>query len=210
MVETRSQRTKYDDSISSSPEPLESNNGQRLSPKAACNAGVGPCGPITPSKVTKKCAPNSKSSKNKGDRLRQAFANHPQIVRQAFIRLPPPIPNVRSNADYTEVFLCHAKVYVFADEKDVQPLRILALEELRAALSVFTLHEARMGDIMALVSYAYENTYYAGDKLRALLGEYMTLEASKLMRNESFKALILEHGGALYDDFMSYLAQRLE
>lgn len=56
--------------------------------------------------------------------LREAFVTQRRDSR-CLSRLP--IPRVRANMgrgeDYTEVFLGHARVYVFADKFDIQPLK---------------------------------------------------------------------------------------
>ena len=54
-----------------------------------------------------------------------------------------PRPNKTANENYTEVFLCHARLYVFADKYDIQPLKVLTFEELHAVLAVFTLYQER-------------------------------------------------------------------
>ena len=85
----------------------------------------------------------------------------------------------------------------------------LALEELHAALVVFILHDDRVGDIIALVEYAFMNTSGADDPLRELIGEYMALEAGKLANSAEFNAFVLQEGGQIYGEWMKRLAPRI-
>ena len=169
-------------------------------------------------KLPSKPCPMSRASKFTSSRvtkpkktlkLREQFASKSSLSRPSVMAQPKPTSNEHNNAAYAEVFLSHARLYVFADEKDVPALKALTLDELRATLSVFTLHDNRIQDIIALFAYAYENTHWASDKLRALLGEYMAMEAKKLTTNEAFKALVMEDGGPMFDDLMQHVADRL-
>jgi hypothetical protein len=51
-----------------------------------------------------------------------------------------PRKNVEECEDYTNVFLCHARVYVFAEKYDVAKLRALALHKLQQPLEVFQVY----------------------------------------------------------------------
>ena len=81
----------------------------------------------------------------------------------------------RSNKDqaenYFEVFLEHARLYVFVDEYDIQSLKVLAMKELHTSLTVFTLYQQRTGDIVSLLRYIYEKT----DETRADVEDSRTL-----------------------------------
>ncbi|KAF2863032.1 hypothetical protein K470DRAFT_211776, partial [Piedraia hortae CBS 480.64] len=66
--------------------------------------------------------------------------------------------NTGPQEDYSSVFLCHAKVYVFADRYDMFHLKRLAGMKLRKMLLAFKFNENRLGDIETLVKYTYENT----------------------------------------------------
>jgi hypothetical protein len=52
--------------------------------------------------------------------------------------------------DHTEVFLCHARLYVFADKYDIGPLRNLALRKLRDALVKFSLYDEQVDNVSRL------------------------------------------------------------
>ncbi|KAI9891153.1 MAG: hypothetical protein M1814_002996 [Vezdaea aestivalis] len=66
--------------------------------------------------------------------------------------------NIKPCENYTEVFLCHARLYVFADRYDVEPLRQLTLHKLQRTLADFTLYDERTRDVVELVKYTYSNT----------------------------------------------------
>ena len=127
------------------------------------------------------------------------------------LRLPRPNENVAE--DYTNVFLSHARVYVFADQYDVQGLKSCAIKELHLALANYTLYPDRTGDIIALIRYIYSNTgeSVSGVKdLRSVLKEYMSCEMDNLMKDSTFKELMFEDGGALLGDFMKAVERRIE
>ena len=126
------------------------------------------------------------------------------------LRLPRQNQNVAE--DYTNVFLSHARVYVFADQYDVQGLKSCALKELHLALAHYTLYPDRTGDIIALIRYIYSNTgeSVSGVKdLRSVLKEYMSCEMDTLIKDSTFKELMFEDGGALLGDFMRAVERRI-
>lgn len=95
---------------------------------------------------------------------------------------------------------------------DIQPLRILAIENLRGTLERFTLHKERTGDIVKLLRYIYRNTGESKpgvEDLRTLLTLYIGIEMDILMKDESFKNLMIEEGGPLLKDFMSAVRRRI-
>ena len=49
-----------------------------------------------------------------------------------------PRKNRESCEDYTQVFLCHARLYVFADKYDIDPLRALSVHKLQLSRSDIT------------------------------------------------------------------------
>lgn len=68
------------------------------------------------------------------------------------------VPNAHPNKNFLPVFLGHAKLYMFADMYDVDPLKALALNKLHQILLTFKLYARRVGDVVELVGYSYENT----------------------------------------------------
>lgn len=69
-----------------------------------------------------------------------------------------PVSNTSPNQDFTPVLVGHAQLYVLADKYDVRELKNLVLHKLNNTLEKFTLHKARIADIMELVRFAYDNT----------------------------------------------------
>ncbi|KAK4696535.1 hypothetical protein P7C71_g1394, partial [Lecanoromycetidae sp. Uapishka_2] len=157
--------------------------------------------------------------------LKEAFIRREPTYRQETIRIPPPLPNEKPEEDYTDVFLSHARVYVFADKYDIQPLKHLALEELHATLAIFELYPERTGDIIALLRYVYANTGepvvhetesevcesqpVGGKDLRSMLTNYVGYQMDTLMKDPDFKDLMIEDGGALLADFIRMVQTRL-
>lgn len=127
-------------------------------------------------------------------------------------------PNRESREDYTPVFLCHAQLYVFADQYGIRPLRVLALYKLHRTLVTFTPYRERVGDIVELVRYTYANTKPTvletdssgvvhgppPDPLKDLVTRYVVCVVEDLAGHAEFDAL-LEEGGP----FASYLVERM-
>lgn len=133
-------------------------------------------------------------------------------VPQGTFEIPPPRPNQSPEEDYTDVFLSHAQLYVFADKYDIQPLKMLALDELHATLAIYTLSYARTGDIVALLRYVYGNTIQSDEgeeDLRKELTRYIGGEMATLINDGDFKDLIIEDGGPLLGDFMTMVGRRI-
>ena len=61
-----------------------------------------------------------------------------------------PHPNDDPREDYTEVFLCHARLYVFSDQFEIESLMRLTLQKLRLTLSRFSLYQERVPDIVSV------------------------------------------------------------
>ena len=149
-------------------------------------------------------APQSKKSKLWDSFKSKAYS----ISGPAF----QPRKNRESCEDYTEVFLCHARLYVFADKYDVGPLRWLSLHKLQRTLAEFTLYDERAGDIIDLMRYSYSNiTCYAGslDELRLLVIHYTACVVEDLARSVKFQ-LLLEEGGSLARDLVEQMLKRLD
>lgn len=123
-----------------------------------------------------------------------------------------PRKNRESCEEYKEVFLCHARLYVFAEKYDIAPLKKLALSKLHRTLSVFDLYEERVGDIFALMRYSYANTVHrssSDDPLRLLIIHYAACVVEKLVPSSEFKAL-LEEPGELASDLVVKMINRLD
>jgi hypothetical protein len=118
-----------------------------------------------------------------------------------------PISNSEVHEDFTPVFLAHARLYTFADMRLVYPLKNLTLHKLQRTLLSFNLYEERVGDILWLARYAYENGPDRSEEgtlqeLSHLVIEYMALEVDTIGKHPEFRAL-LEEGGEFVTDFWS-------
>lgn len=160
--------------------------------------------------------PNDQSRKSKAQKIRgklkEAFISRRYTVRKSIFEIPPPRPNQKPEEDYTDVFLSHAQLYVFADKYDIQPLKMLALEELHATLAIYTLYLVRTKDIIMLLRYVYGNTGQndgGEEDLRKLLKTYMGFEMDALMKDEEFRDLMIEDGGPLLGDVMTMVRRRI-
>ncbi|KAL9636524.1 MAG: hypothetical protein Q9204_002229 [Flavoplaca sp. TL-2023a] len=144
--------------------------------------------------------------------LKESFIHRKATVRQESINIPPPLPNQSPEEDYTDVFLSHAQLYVFAEKYDIQTLKILALENLQTTLAIFTLYQGRTGDIVTLLRYVYSNTSKPSDDaedLRTLLRDYVGYEMDTLMKDDEFRDLMIADGGALLGDFLTMVMKRI-
>ena len=145
-------------------------------------------------------------------RLKESFILRKATVRQESIDIPHQLPNESPEEDYTEVFLSHAQLYVFAEQFDIQTLKLSALENLQTTLANFTLYQERTGDIITLLQYVYSNTSEPSDDaedLRTLLRDYVGYEMDILMKDDEFRDLMIADGGALLGDFMTMVMKRI-
>lgn len=158
-----------------------------------------------------KSGKKSKKGKTRQE-LKALFTCREYTVRRETTSVPATRANRGANEDYTEVFLSHARLYVFADKYDIQPLKTLALEELHNTLATYTLYRDRTEDILALLRYVYANTGESargGEDLRKLLRDYVGYEMTVLVKDRDFKNLMVEDGGPLLSDFIKMVAKRI-
>ncbi|KIW68821.1 hypothetical protein PV04_04741 [Phialophora macrospora] len=154
--------------------------------------------------------PASGERKSKGQRLWESFQD------KANVNSLPTTWEPRSNKDecedYIPVFLCHAKLYVFADKYGIKPLQELVLQKLRLTLSRFILYPRRVGDVIELMRYTYEHTteYVGGsDRLRDLVADYVVCHIEKIMEYGDFTKLMQENGDVT-KDIMPKLMERVD
>jgi hypothetical protein len=122
-----------------------------------------------------------------------------------------PTRNTDVNPDYTPVFLAHARLYTFANMRLIDPLKELALEKLHRTLVSFRLYPERVGDVVELVRYAYDNGPDRTEQgvlndLRQLVTDYVVVEVETVGTNAEFKAL-LEEGGEFVGDFWGLVSK---
>lgn len=143
--------------------------------------------------------------------LKEAFVQREKTAPRSFISIPPARRNQNPSEDYTEIFLCHARLYVFADLYDIKSLKLLALEELQATLAIFDLHTERTTDIVKLLRYVYgqRNASAEGEGIRTMLTQYVGYEMDMLIKEEAFRDLMIEDGGPLLGDFMGMVDKRI-
>lgn len=99
--------------------------------------------------------------------------------------------NPQSHLEYEEIFLCHAELYMFADRYDIPTLRDLCLWKLHKCLIAFTVFPERVGDVIKLIEYVYQNTA-GSDRLRELIAHYASIILEELMTDNNFSEGILE------------------
>lgn len=107
-----------------------------------------------------------------------------------------------------DLFLPHAKMFVFAEKYDIQPLKMLAIHNLHHALSHYQLLPQHVSDITNSIQYSYENTHASDDLLRELLASYVELEMAVLIEAKPFEDL-LEEGGDFVGDFLKRVKKRI-
>ncbi|KAG6997773.1 hypothetical protein G7Y79_00038g075320 [Physcia stellaris] len=147
-----------------------------------------------------------------GQKAKNFFSQRKYNVRQKVKSLPQPRQNKDKSENYSEVFLCHAHLHVFAEKYDIQPLKVLAVEELHAALAVFTLHQERTGDILNLLRYIYKEAPVQTNKmedLRTLMTQYVDSEVETLIKDENLGKYLMEVDGRLLEDFLKVIRRRL-
>ncbi|KAG6075810.1 hypothetical protein E4U15_005431 [Claviceps sp. LM218 group G6] len=97
--------------------------------------------------------------------------------------------------DYSEFFIAHAKVFVFADYYGVVELMNLSMARLHKALCLFRLSSERIGDILALVRFCYERP--GPDRLKKLVASYSAAVIDPCVSEDvaqSFQELLKERG----------------
>ena len=149
------------------------------------------------------------------ENLRDSFKSR---KRKSAIKVPPPRENKSSAEDYSGVFLSHARLYVFAEQYDIQDLKIFALDELHATLAKYTLYTERTSDIIDLLHYIYYSTSKRGEDvedLRTLMTQYMGCEMTTLVSDKDFRKLMIDRKlmigdeAALLNDFMTMVGRRI-
>ena len=153
--------------------------------------------------------PASIPAQSKKSKLWDSFKNRAYPISQ-------PTPDSRKACDpsenYNEFFLCHAKLYAFADEYGIAPLKSLSLHKLHKALAESTLHDERTDDVVELIRYSYSQTADLSesiDEMRLLVIHYVACVVEKLVKNTKFGSL-LEQSGPLAKDLVEQMIKRLD
>src|SRR5438045_4871695 len=99
-----------------------------------------------------------KQKLTKSLKLQNDFDNRQYDISMAHAEAAAPCEireNKNSLEDYMPVFLGHAQLYIFAEERMIDDLKTLCLHKLNKTLMSFTLYEDCWTDIVELVRYAY-------------------------------------------------------
>jgi hypothetical protein len=95
--------------------------------------------------------------------------------------------------DFTDIFLSHAHLYIFADCYDISALKLLCLRKLQRTLESFTVHEEAIDDVVRLLRFCYENTLES-DEMRDMLNMFTACKAVELWRSQEFQRLVRDSG----------------
>ncbi|KAI4692601.1 hypothetical protein J4E81_007017 [Alternaria sp. BMP 2799] len=147
--------------------------------------------------------------------LRQRFHQReylmPQEPKTIMLDRFEPTENSVPEQDFTPIFLAHARLYTFACMRLIDPLKRLALHKLHQTLLKFKLYDRRVGDVVELARYAYDNGEDRKpdgtiEDLRKLVVEYIACEVSTIGKHEAF-APLLQEGGEFVVDFWRIIAK---
>lgn len=107
--------------------------------------------------------------------------------------------------DYSEV-LSHVKLYVFAEQYQIDKLKQLVLDKLRKALDQTKFHPRKMDDFLDILVIAYEGTCDSDDKepMRNLLTLFGAWHFRDLVASENYPQLIEDH-----KDCVAHLCQKV-
>lgn len=136
-----------------------------------------------------RCPVEGSSNKIKKSVVVEKFMNGANKIYPPLDVPYQPRKNVCASEDYTEVFLCHAKLYHLGDFCDIPALRQLSFHRLYATLQVFVLYPARIGDIATFARYLFENTP-PDDQIRDVVTSYYACIIEDVSQDASIKALI--------------------
>ena len=162
---------------------------------------------------TKKDKKKKKKAEGERGTLKESFISRHYELDRTWNASSPPAPRGNKAADesYTEVFLCHARMYVFAEKYDIQPLKQLALKKLQETLAIYTLYPERVEDVLTLLKYVYANTSESDpeqEDIRTMLAHYIGCEMEILVKDGEIKDLFSENEEML-NDFLHMFAQRI-
>ncbi|CZS92519.1 uncharacterized protein RAG0_03135 [Rhynchosporium agropyri] len=112
-------------------------------------------------------------------------------------------------------FLCHARVYVFADMYDIPDLCSLALDKLHHALCAFEVVSDGMEEVIDLARFSYcnENTRDNEprrdmDDLRRMVVHFVVCVFGKIVKDDKFLGM-MEEGGCFARDLTGLLGERI-
>ncbi|RCI08800.1 hypothetical protein L249_4657 [Ophiocordyceps polyrhachis-furcata BCC 54312] len=116
------------------------------------------------------------------------FINDFPLVPDRFFSSYKPRVNKGRAENYTDVFLAHARLYIFSDRYGLERLAQIALLKLHKILIKFRLFKERAGDLVPLVELVYCNP--VPQVIRHLVGLYAACKIRKLWRSDDFRELV--------------------
>ncbi|KAL7786360.1 hypothetical protein V8C37DRAFT_412557 [Trichoderma ceciliae] len=96
------------------------------------------------------------------------------------------------NEDYTDTFLSHARLCMFAESYYITDLMHISLNELHNLLVAFNLFNERVNDIVTLICCCYDNA--SPRPLRELVTLYAACKMKQLWLSKHFQKLVETHG----------------
>lgn len=96
-----------------------------------------------------------------------------------------PTDNDHYSIEYEDVLLSHARVHALAEYYMIEPLAQLSLHKLHKILCHFRLYRKRKRDIVALLTFCYEEDAYP--RLRDLVNAYAACYFKDLWQNAEFR-----------------------
>lgn len=111
---------------------------------------------------------------------------------------PPPRTNNKSNyADFTEIFLGHAKLYTFADKWGIASLAELCLENLKISLIECDCWDDQIPSVVDLLIYTLHNTpsldtasILNSTNLRSMVLDFVVIIYESIVEDRDFKQLL--------------------
>lgn len=98
--------------------------------------------------------------------------------------------------DFSQIFLCHAKMYVFADYYGISRLMDLSREKLGHLLIALAtdmkFHGQRLANFVALVRYCYDKP--SPEALQSFVMMYSAYHAKLLWKDAQFQELLKDDG----------------
>ena len=143
--------------------------------------------------------------------LRESFISQQRNTDLSPYTVTPARANKGPEEKYEEVFMGHARMYVFAEKYDIQPLKKLALQKLQHQLAIHTLYIERVGEVLTLLRYVYANTSGSTDDtddIRTMVVHYIGIEMGNLYKDGEIKDFMQEEGEFL-GDFLKMFALRI-
>ncbi|RSL53976.1 hypothetical protein CEP51_014792 [Fusarium floridanum] len=89
-----------------------------------------------------------------------------------------------------EVFLCHVRMFLFADRYRITELRDLAIRKLWIAMVNMTFTGNAIPDLTQLIKYVYNNTHKdnpAGQEIRSLVRRYFIIRLDRMWNHTELK-----------------------